>query len=82
MDRLRTTAQTATDVIARLRASLTPGEIDPAPADRFSGEEGQTLAEYALILSLVAIVVIAAVTLFGGELTAMFDDITSSFEGL
>ncbi len=29
------------------------------------GEEGQTLAEYALVLALIAVVVVTAVTLLG-----------------
>jgi pilus assembly protein Flp/PilA len=39
-------------------------------------EEGQTLAEYALLLALIAIVVVAAVTLLGGQLNAVFGRIT------
>jgi pilus assembly protein Flp/PilA len=38
-------------------------------------EEGQTLAEYALLLALIAIVVIVAVTALQGSITAVFKDI-------
>jgi len=41
----------------------------------FSKEEGQTLAEYALILVLIAVVVIVAVRLLGVNITAIFNNI-------
>jgi pilus assembly protein Flp/PilA len=40
-------------------------------------EEGQTLAEYALLLALIAIVVVTAVTLLGGQLDKVFTRITN-----
>jgi len=40
-------------------------------------EEGQTLAEYALILALIAVVVIGAVIFLGGQITDLFDKIGS-----
>ena len=39
------------------------------------GEEGQTMAEYALILVLIAIVVIAALLLLGPQIATIFNDI-------
>lgn len=42
-------------------------------------EEGQGLAEYALILVLIAVVVIAVVSALGGEIKQVFFDI---YEGL
>ena len=41
-------------------------------------EEGQGLVEYALIIVLVAIVVIAVLTLLGGQLQNVFNRITSA----
>ena len=41
-------------------------------------EEGQTLTEYALILVLIAIVAIIAITALGGQITAVFDAITTA----
>ena len=38
-------------------------------------DSGQDLAEYALLIALIAIVVIAAVTLLGGNIQAVFNDI-------
>ena len=39
-------------------------------------EEGQDLAEYALLIGLIALVVIGAVTLLGGQIKSMFSSIT------
>lgn len=39
------------------------------------GEKGQDLAEYALLIALIAIVVIAAVTLLGGQIQTIFNTI-------
>jgi pilus assembly protein Flp/PilA len=41
-------------------------------------EEGQSLAEYALILVLVSIAAIAALTALGGQISSVFDTITST----
>ena len=41
-------------------------------------EEGQTLVEYALILVLIAIVVIGAVTLIGGNANDIFNSIANT----
>jgi pilus assembly protein Flp/PilA len=40
-------------------------------------EEGQTMAEYGLLIALVAIVVIAGITLLGTNLTAAFSKVAS-----
>ena len=38
-------------------------------------EEGQGLAEYALILSLIAIIAIAALVFLGGEISTLLSQI-------
>ena len=43
----------------------------------FHREEGQDLAEYALLIGLIALVVILAVTFLGGQLSALFSRIGS-----
>jgi len=40
-------------------------------------EEGQTLAEYALILALIAVVVIVAVVFLGDQIKGIFSSIGS-----
>ena len=41
----------------------------------FQEEEGATAIEYGLIASLIAVVVIAALTLIGTNLAATFDEV-------
>ena len=40
-------------------------------------ESGQDLLEYALLVALIAIVAIAAITLTGENVTAIFDEIAA-----
>ena len=40
-------------------------------------EQGQDLAEYALLLGLIALIVILAVTLLGDNLSALFSKMAS-----
>ena len=44
-------------------------------------EKGQGLTEYVLIIALVAIVAVAALTLLGGQIQAIFGNITTSLGG-
>jgi pilus assembly protein Flp/PilA len=47
---------------------------------RASGDdEGATAVEYALLVGLIAVIVISSVTLLGGNVDAMFDDIAGQF---
>jgi len=41
-------------------------------------DDGQDLAEYAILIGLIAIVVVGAVTLFGGTLVAMYDSFVAT----
>ena len=41
-------------------------------------EEGQTLVEYALILVLIAVVVVAVVATLGGTIKSVFTNVASS----
>ena len=45
----------------------------------FAEEDGQTLVEYGLLISLLALVVIAAVTLFGKRTKNMWGDNISKY---
>lgn len=48
----------------------------------FVEEEGQSLVEYGMLISLIALVAVAAVTLFGGKVVAMWSDNNNRFPGL
>jgi len=43
-------------------------------------EEGQTLVEYGLLISLIALVVIAVLTLLGSRIKATFNTAASSIK--
>jgi Flp pilus assembly pilin Flp len=46
--------------------------------DEASGEEGQTLAEYALILALIAVIAVLALIFLGGTITNLFSSVGNS----
>lgn len=52
-------------------------------ANRFAGqkERGATAVEYGLLVALIAVVIIAGVTLLGDNLLAMFNDIAGKVGG-
>jgi pilus assembly protein Flp/PilA len=56
------------------RTCLGLGSLTSVELER---EEGQTLAEYGLILALIALVVIGAVIVLGGQINSMFQQIGS-----
>lgn len=43
-------------------------------------EEGQGMVEYALIIALIAIVVIGALEILGGNISALFTEIGEELE--
>jgi pilus assembly protein Flp/PilA len=45
--------------------------------DRLRRQEGQALVEYALIISLIAVVAIVALQLTGKSITGIFNNISS-----
>ena len=53
-----------------------------APQIRASEEKGQTLAEYGLIMAVIAVaVVVTAVTLFRGAIITAFNSATGCLDG-
>ncbi len=47
----------------------------------WADESGQDLAEYALLIALIALVVIGAVTLLGTQINTVFTNITNALAG-
>lgn len=47
----------------------------------YKDEEGQALAEYGLILGLIAVVAIAALTLLGGAISGQLNGLSSALGG-
>jgi pilus assembly protein Flp/PilA len=45
---------------------------------RAQREEGQTMAEYAILVVVIAIVVIAAAALLGGKISSVFSSLAGS----
>ncbi len=45
-------------------------------------EEGQGLVEYGLVLVLIAVLVVAVVSLLGTQISDMFESLTSTLENL
>ena len=44
---------------------------------RFSRKEGQTLVEYALVLAVLTVVMVACFSLLGQRIVVIFSDITN-----
>jgi pilus assembly protein Flp/PilA len=51
-------------------------------ANLFKREEGQDLAEYAILLALIALIVIVAVTLLGGNISTVFNNMAGRLANL
>lgn len=47
----------------------------------WADDSGQDLAEYALLIALIALVVIGAVTLLGTQIQTVFNNITAALAG-
>lgn len=48
--------------------------------DRVSSEKGATAVEYGIMVGLIAVVIIAAVSLLGGTLDGFFDTINKTLK--
>ena len=46
------------------------------------GEEGQDLIEYALLAGFISLVAIAAITLMGGGINKVFQDLATKIGGI
>lgn len=48
---------------------------------QLGNEKGASAVEYGLLVALIAVVIIAAVTLLGGNLNEIFNDIADAITG-
>ena len=80
MDKRRSAVATATDRVARSRpVTSLRARFDAAIGDT-DDQRGQGLAEYALILALIAIMAIASMVFMGETIAEMFwDPISEDF---
>ena len=62
-----------------IRMSLSLSQLLGGLAARLRREEGQTMAEYALILALIAVVTAAVIVLLGGQISSVFNKVTGQF---
>ncbi|GEM_PF-3982736 len=56
-----------------------PGEQPDTPAGYFSGQRGQSLFEYALIILFVALAVVVALALIAPALNNIFHQVPNAF---
>lgn len=75
MEKLRAAVAQATERLARLRPVRSLRALVVRPHGMTDGQQGQGLAEYALILGLIAILAIVALVFLGNSITQLFEDI-------
>jgi Flp pilus assembly pilin Flp len=59
-----------------LKMSVSLTQMLSGLAARLQREEGQTMAEYALILALIVIVTATVVVTLGGKISSVFNNVT------
>lgn len=75
MNEIQTSAERASVRLLDAKASSPSacGRGDRGRLGFFRGDRGATAVEYALMVSLIAVVIIAAVTLFGQNIIHLFN---------
>jgi pilus assembly protein Flp/PilA len=68
----------AVDTAQNTQILLSEGAIIRRPSMLVRSEKGQGLAEYALILALIAILAVAALLFLGGQINSILSTIGSS----
>ena len=61
-----------------IRMSLGLSQLLGGLSARLQREEGQTMAEYALLLSLIVVVTVTVVALLGGNISGIFNSVAGS----
>jgi len=78
MDKLRAAVAGATERAARTRPMISLRSLLASDRGAGDGQRGQGLAEYALILALIAIVAIGSLIFLGGTIVGVFDEIINA----
>jgi Flp pilus assembly pilin Flp len=65
--------------ILSARSASTISELDRGRPGNRRGDHGATSVEYALMAGLIAVVIVAAVTLFGRNVSSLFNVPSSVF---
>lgn len=50
-------------------------QLAGALVERVRREEGQSMAEYGILIAVIAVVVVAAATLLGGSISSLFSSL-------
>jgi len=66
------------NLIQRLFAPRMPLMLGGGSLPVLRRDEGQTLAEYALILALIAVIAVLALIFLGGTITKLFSSVGNS----
>ena len=61
-----------------IRMSLSLSQLVGSLAARLRREEGQTMAEYALLLGLILVVTAVVVATLGGQISSVFSSVSSA----
>ena len=76
---LPTTVALVTSLLAWFRGSVREPVPIPIRVDERRGERGASLVEYALLVSLIALVCVAAVAMLGGVTGEKYSSVLSGF---
>ena len=70
------------ECVSKQKRSFTMLMFTQAIKNFFQDEEGVTAIEYALIAALIAVAIIAAVTLVGTDIAAVFTNISNKLQAI
>ena len=78
MENLRAAVARATERVARSRPLRSVSDLVAPSRGTTDRQQGQGLAEYSLILGLIAITAIVALIFLGNSITQLFEDIINN----
>jgi pilus assembly protein Flp/PilA len=66
------------DLWSMIRLRRTAAELIRGMVARIQREAGQTMAEYAILVTVIAVVVLAAATLLGASISSIFSSLAGN----